>query len=63
MTLANTPAYDDMATITAVVPLPFTYALVLYLWAMLEPTRVEALAALHSDGRLLALPANIRLGC
>jgi hypothetical protein len=29
---------------------------------MLEPTRVEPLAGLHSNGRLIALPTNIRLG-
>jgi hypothetical protein len=42
--------------------LPFTSTLVKYLWARLEPTRVEPLIGLHSNGRLLALPRNITLG-
>ncbi len=43
-------------------PLPFLSALVKYFLARLEPTIVELLMGLHSNGRLLPLPANIRLG-
>jgi hypothetical protein len=40
---------------------PVTFNLVLYLLVRLEPTKVEPLLGLHSDGRLLALATNIRV--
>jgi hypothetical protein len=43
-------------------PLSFTLILVNCLQARLEPTRVAHLMLLHSDVRLLALPANKTLG-
>ncbi len=44
-------------------PLPFTSTLVQTLQARLEPTVVEPLVRLQSNGRLLSLPTNIRLRC
>ncbi len=43
-------------------PLPFISTLVKYLHARLEPTSVELLTGLDSSGKLLVLPAIIRLG-
>jgi hypothetical protein len=37
-------------------------SLVYYLQPMLEPIRVEYLEGHHTNGKFLALPANIRLG-
>ncbi len=33
-----------------------------YLQVRLEPIRVEPITGLHSNGRLLAFPSNLRLG-
>ncbi len=43
-------------------PLWFTCALVSNIWVRLEPTKVEPLTVLYSNGRLLALPTNIKQG-
>ncbi len=43
-------------------PLPFTCALVSNIWVRLEPTKVGPLTVLYFNGRLLALPTNIRQG-
>ncbi len=42
--------------------MPFTSTLVSHLQAKLEPTTALPHMGLHSNGRLLALPANVRLG-
>ncbi len=43
-------------------PVPLTSTLVLYLWARLEPTRVEqSITRLHCNSKLLALPSNFKL--
>ncbi len=39
----------------------FTFTLVFYLQARLEPTRMELLTGLQAHSKLLALPKNIRL--
>ncbi len=39
------------------------FTLLQYLWAKVEPTRVEAHTGLHSNGGLLALSTYFRLGC
>ncbi len=43
-------------------PLAFISILVLYLQARLEPSRLEPLKGVYSNGRLFALPTNARLG-
>ncbi len=42
--------------------LPFTSDQVQYFKERLEPPKVEPPTGLHSDGKLPALPTNIRLG-
>ncbi len=43
-------------------PLSFTSTLVEYCGqGLIEPTRMDLLIRLHSNGRFLALPSNVRL--
>ncbi len=61
---------DNKNLLTAVInsklecsSLSATSTLVSYLWAGLEPTRLELLKGLQSSGRLLAFPKNTRQCC